>query len=248
MWTTNNRARYDRSFLRYPSDLTDDEWALVEPLIPPAKRGGDKRTVIMREVVNGLMSHRLVAEVVGVFENGEPRHQPRRQRRLAGAILVNLAEFLFQKSPVDRPRQLRQRMIHVDDLIEPRTKHILLAGLSSLPWPHQILHASLPPAENHGSRFEGIPIANLQENRCGSCNFRQVQLQEFRRFLFPIKRFRIFHGRLNKMIPDYQSLMLPLLRCAEDGKEHRFGELLESLAKQFGLTEAETTQLLPSGK
>ena len=52
---TNNRARYDRSFLRYPSDLTDDEWALVEPLIPPAKRGGDKRTVIMREVVNGLM-------------------------------------------------------------------------------------------------------------------------------------------------------------------------------------------------
>ena len=55
MWTTNNRARYDRSFLRYPSDLTDDEWALVEPLIPPAKRGGDKRTVIMREVVNGLM-------------------------------------------------------------------------------------------------------------------------------------------------------------------------------------------------
>src|SRR4029450_6435756 len=55
MWTTNNRARYDRSFLRYPSDLTDDEWSLVEPLIPPAKRGGDKRTVIMREVVNGLM-------------------------------------------------------------------------------------------------------------------------------------------------------------------------------------------------
>ncbi|MET0471054.1 MAG: IS5/IS1182 family transposase, partial [Xanthobacteraceae bacterium] len=53
MWTTNNRARYDRSFLRYPSDLTDDQWALVEPLIPPAKRGGDKRTVIMREVVNG---------------------------------------------------------------------------------------------------------------------------------------------------------------------------------------------------
>ena len=41
--------------MRYPSDLTDDEWSLVEPLIPPGKRGGDKRTVIMREVVNGLM-------------------------------------------------------------------------------------------------------------------------------------------------------------------------------------------------
>src|SRR6266705_1546564 len=55
MWTNKNRARYDRSKLRYPSDLTDDEWQLVEPLIPPGKPGGDKRTVVMREVVNGLM-------------------------------------------------------------------------------------------------------------------------------------------------------------------------------------------------
>ena len=32
MWTTENRGRYDRSKLRYPSDLTDDEWALVASL------------------------------------------------------------------------------------------------------------------------------------------------------------------------------------------------------------------------
>src|ERR1700682_1699234 len=55
MWTSKNRARYDRSKLRYPSDLSDDEWRLIEPLIPPGKTGGGKRTVIMREVVNGLM-------------------------------------------------------------------------------------------------------------------------------------------------------------------------------------------------
>ena len=55
MWTKENRGRYDRSRLRYPSDLTDEEWALVEPLISPAKRGGNKRTVDVREVVNGLM-------------------------------------------------------------------------------------------------------------------------------------------------------------------------------------------------
>ena len=55
MWTTENRGRYDRSKLRYPSDLTDDEWCLVEPLIPRAKRGGNKRTVDVREVVNGIM-------------------------------------------------------------------------------------------------------------------------------------------------------------------------------------------------
>ena len=35
MWTTENRHRYDRDKLRYPSDLTDAEWQLIKPLIPP---------------------------------------------------------------------------------------------------------------------------------------------------------------------------------------------------------------------
>ena len=55
MWTSRNRARYDRSKLRYPSDVTDEEWELIVRLIPPGKSGGGKRTVIMREVLNGLM-------------------------------------------------------------------------------------------------------------------------------------------------------------------------------------------------
>jgi transposase len=55
MWTNENRGQYDRSKLRYPSDLTDAEWEHIASLIPPAKRGGRKRTVDVREVVNGLM-------------------------------------------------------------------------------------------------------------------------------------------------------------------------------------------------
>jgi transposase len=55
MWTNENRARYNRDHLRYPSDLTDDEWALVEPFIPPAKSGGGKRRQDMRAVMNGVM-------------------------------------------------------------------------------------------------------------------------------------------------------------------------------------------------
>ena len=61
MWTTENRPRYNRDRLRYPSDLTDEEWALVEPLIPPAKRGGRRRTVVVRQVVNGAMFAQAVA-------------------------------------------------------------------------------------------------------------------------------------------------------------------------------------------
>jgi len=55
MWTAENRKRYDRSKLRYPSDLTDEEWGHIAPLIPPARRGGNKRTVDVREVMNGIM-------------------------------------------------------------------------------------------------------------------------------------------------------------------------------------------------
>jgi transposase len=40
--------------LRYPSDLTDAEWALVAPMIRPAKRGGRPRTVDVREVLNAI--------------------------------------------------------------------------------------------------------------------------------------------------------------------------------------------------
>ena len=55
MWTADNRPRYKRDKLRYPSDLTDAEWAHIEPLIPPGKPGGGKRRVAIREVINGVM-------------------------------------------------------------------------------------------------------------------------------------------------------------------------------------------------
>jgi putative transposase len=55
MWTNENRGKYKRDHLRYPSDVTDEEWTHVEPLIPPAKRGGRKRESNMREVFNGIM-------------------------------------------------------------------------------------------------------------------------------------------------------------------------------------------------
>ena len=54
MWKPEHRRAADRRGLRYPSDLTDAEWALIEPLIPPAKRGGRRRSVDVRDVLNGI--------------------------------------------------------------------------------------------------------------------------------------------------------------------------------------------------
>ena len=54
MWKPEHRLAADRRGLRYPSDLTDAEWALVAPLIRPAKRGGRPRTADVREVLNAI--------------------------------------------------------------------------------------------------------------------------------------------------------------------------------------------------
>ena len=48
-------------------------------------------------------------------------------------------------------------------------------------------------------------------------------------------------------IPDYQTLMLPVLKLAFDGKEHKFSQAVEELANEFNLTTEERSELLPSG-
>ena len=54
MWKPEHRHAAERRGLRYPSDLTDAEWALIEPMIPPAKHGGRPRDVNVREVLNAI--------------------------------------------------------------------------------------------------------------------------------------------------------------------------------------------------
>lgn len=49
------KAKREQFSHRYPSDLTDEEWAILEPLIPEAKPGGRPRTVDMREVLNAIL-------------------------------------------------------------------------------------------------------------------------------------------------------------------------------------------------
>lgn len=54
MWKPEHRLAAGRGGLRYPSDLNDAEWGLIAPLIPPARRGGRRRSVNVREVINAI--------------------------------------------------------------------------------------------------------------------------------------------------------------------------------------------------
>src|SRR5579863_9927681 len=55
MWTAKTRRDYERGDQRYPSDLTEAEYALIAPSVPLAKTGGRPRTTDMRECLNGVM-------------------------------------------------------------------------------------------------------------------------------------------------------------------------------------------------
>src|SRR5262249_51648984 len=57
-----------------------------------------------------------------------------------------------------------------------------------------------------------------------------------------------FFGGPSMPIPDFQTLMLPFLQATSGGAEHTNHEIEMTLAKQYGLTEAELQQMLPSGK
>ncbi len=54
-WTETTRAKYERHYGRYASDLTDAEWELVTPFLPPAKRTGRPRSTPMRDVLDAVL-------------------------------------------------------------------------------------------------------------------------------------------------------------------------------------------------
>jgi transposase len=82
MWTSENRAKYDRDKLRYPSDVTDKEWAHVAPLILPAKRGGRKREANMREVFK--------ASCMCSAQDANSVTSPRICRLMTGIVIENV--------------------------------------------------------------------------------------------------------------------------------------------------------------
>ena len=124
-----------------------DELLLAHPLAPARQRRAVERQLVPEEllaaeeleirVLDPALAELLVGQVVRVLEDRQPRHQPRRQRRLAGLVRIDRAEPLLQKAPVDRRGQLRQRMAQVDDLVEPGAEKIVLTAVPTLLRPHR---------------------------------------------------------------------------------------------------------------
>ena len=55
MWTAENRCAYERKAQRYPSDLTDEEWALVEPHLPPPRQRSRHKSPERRDVLDAVL-------------------------------------------------------------------------------------------------------------------------------------------------------------------------------------------------
>ena len=138
-------------------------------------------------VLDPALAQHLVGEVVGVLEDGQSRHQSRRQWRAARIIGVDRPKLPLQEPPIHRAPQRHQRMLQVDDLIEPGAKQILLSSLPSFQWPHLIPRHILQWRVNHKSNLQGIPFHTPDS--------RQTQLAQRAVSRFQINDLGILHGR-----------------------------------------------------
>ena len=124
-------------------------------------------------------------------QDREARHQPRRQRRMAGAVLVNRAKDLLQKAPVDLPCELRQRMFHVDDLVEPRAEQIVPPAVHTRHRLHGIISARLHSRRESRLQTDG----NLQENTAHPREILQMKINDTAEKSNRFNAKGIVHGR-----------------------------------------------------
>ncbi len=127
-----------------------------------------------------------------------PRLPKRPENRLeirAFRVSVSVSVLLVQrpqggnrrKSPALSGNIPVLRMVHVDDLIEPGAKQILLARLPPFPWSHLVLSRSRDTKENHESDLQGIPFR--------MADIRQIRFPQIVGLRFKINGLGILHGR-----------------------------------------------------
>jgi hypothetical protein len=127
------------------------ELFLAHPLAPARQRRAVEGRLVLEEFLaqnswkygfsTPPRAEVLVRQVVHGLEDRQTRHEPRRQRRMSGLVRIDRTEPTLEKPPVDGPGQFRQRVAHVDDLVEPRPEKIVLPALPTLLRPHRIASA-----------------------------------------------------------------------------------------------------------
>src|SRR5215204_5957976 len=180
-------------------------FVLAHALAPAGQRRAIKRQFVLEElltaeqliirVLKPALAQDLVGEVMHVLEDGQAGHQPRRQRRASRTVRVDRPTPLLEKAPVDRPYELHERVIKVDDLVEPGSEEITLPRLPTLHWPHESPRRRLE--ETRESRPERR--INLQESQSTTRQNRQARILPVSRSSRKIKALGVLHGRLIDM-------------------------------------------------
>jgi transposase len=101
MWDEITRRQYRRDGLRYASDTTDDEWALIEPLMPAARERGRPRTTELRAVVNAIFY---------IAQTGCPLRQKLWGRRRGYSTIVVARSDGVPHGPIRRSEPLPRRL------------------------------------------------------------------------------------------------------------------------------------------
>jgi hypothetical protein len=91
---------------------------------------------------------------------------------VSGLVRIDRAEPLLEEAPGNRPAELRQRVIDVDDLVEPRLEEVVLPAVPPLLGPHRI---TLRQANGGTESRQNVPI-NLQEIKSNAVALLQMQI------------------------------------------------------------------------
>jgi murein L,D-transpeptidase YcbB/YkuD len=125
----------DQLFLAQPPPPMRQRRAVERQLVTEAQFTAEELVI---RVLQPARAQRLVRQVVHVLQNQQPRYQSRRQARLTGSRRADAGKAAVEKPPIDHPRQPRQRMAEIDDILQRRPQQILL---TIVPW----LRHRVPP-------------------------------------------------------------------------------------------------------
>ncbi len=103
-WTEITRRQYRREGQRYASDLTDGEWALIAPHLPPPRRLGRPRTTDLRDVVDALLYMAATGRQWRMLPKDFPPYSTARRKRQERCVWMarKMTEWPSKRGPITK--------------------------------------------------------------------------------------------------------------------------------------------------